>query len=213
MPGAQGLICGGYPATDACYWLPSLKKIRMKKKRYLAASLVFNSRLLVTGGYDGNGYLKSTEWVSATLPHLEDTELPITLYGHSMELINIEGQPTAIVIGGRSSSGPTSRTFLGNLNGAQIQWTDGPTLKTGRRYHASALLQLQDTTYIVVSGGRGGGRSVELMEVTSSQSEWKWTAGKLFFCAHFFAMHLNQSNMFLDLHAMLCHHHHLYQLC
>ena len=57
MPGIdQGLICGGgdpNPVTDSCHLLPSMEKIRMKKKRQAAASLVFKSRLLIAGGYNG----------------------------------------------------------------------------------------------------------------------------------------------------------------
>ena len=62
----------------------------------------------------------------------------------------------------------------------------GPPLMTARSHHASALLQHQETTYIVVAGGwgdvgRGYGNldSVEIWKVTSAPSEWK--AGKLFY--------------------------------
>ena len=113
--------------------------------------------------------------------------MPIQLAGHSMELISLQGQPYAMVIGGTGNlhrSSTSSETFLGNLNGAQIQWTEGPPLMIARYNHASALLQHQETTYIVVAGGgeiddRLELDSVEIWKVTSTPSEW--TAGKLFF--------------------------------
>lgn len=175
MSGGEGIICGGgHPPTDVCYLIPSMEKITMKKKRVAAASLVFNGRLLVAGGVDGND-LKSTEWVSATAPHTEEAEdMPIGLYYHSMEFISLQGQPYAMVIGGSPSPGQaSSKTFLGNLNGAQIQWTEGPPLMTERYKHASALLQHQETTFIVVACGWGGDRSVEILKLTSTPSEWK----------------------------------------
>ena len=67
-------------------------------------------------------------------------------------------------------------------------------MQTGRFGHASALLQRQGTTFIVVAGGTqriASGRgddyldSVELMEVTSTTSELKWKAGKLLFLCSF----------------------------
>ena len=109
MPGGEGIICGGSypPVTDVCHLIPSMEKITMKKKRLGAASLVFNGRLLVAGGYDENyDKLKSTEWVSATAPHTEDAgDMPVGLSDHSMELVRLQGQPYAMAIGGGSSFG------------------------------------------------------------------------------------------------------------
>ncbi len=137
----------------------------------------------------GNG--QGGHWILPGRAGKTGTGMPIKhhyiIYGHSMELISLQGQPTAMVIGGStlalSHSGASSKTFLGNLNGAQIQWTEGPPLMTARSAHASALLQHQETTYIVVAGGDGQGLgytdSVEILKITSTPSEW--TAGKFFF--------------------------------
>ena len=66
--GTHAVLCGGgYPATDECYKITSKETIKfgqMNTKRVSAASVTINSNTLwVTGGYDGNNILSSTEFV------------------------------------------------------------------------------------------------------------------------------------------------------
>ena len=175
----KALICGGilsfWDYSDGCYVIGEGNDVvvTMTEKRLYAASVVHHKQLLITGGRNGNNYLKSTEWISLEDGSGSSTnggDLPMTLYGHSMVAINTS---MAMIIGGYSN-GYSDKTFYFNPMEQPFIWTDGPPLMQARYFHASALLG----QYVVTAGGSGGGSSVEILDLNSSPHQW--TQGKLF---------------------------------
>ena len=180
--GSSPLICGGeYPTTDACYIIGQQETVAvtMTTPRNSAASIVFNGRLFIAGGLGGSGRLKSTEWISLEEGATPAGALPISLYGHSMELIKTTTTKLILIIGG-ISSGVSAKTFYGNPLDSPINWTEGPVLKQARGGHASAIMNEGTSTSVIVSGGLGSGslNSVEILSIRGSPEDWRWKEGK-----------------------------------
>ena len=181
--GSSPLICGGSsPRTAACYIIGQQETVAvtMTTPRSDAASIVFNGRLFIAG--DGS----STEWISLEEGATPAGALPISLYGHSMELIQSTTSKLILIIGGWSSSGGQSaKTFYGNPLDSPINWTDGPDLMEARRYHASAIMNEGTSTSVIVSGGWPLTDTVEILSITGSPQDWSWKQGKFLFCFSF----------------------------
>ena len=179
--GSSPLICGGWsPRTDACYIIGKQETVAvtMTTPRIEAASIVFNGRLFIAGGLGGSGRLKSTEWISPEEGATPAGALPISLYGHSMELIKTTTTKLILIIGG-VSSGASAKTFYGNPLDSPINWTEGPQLMQARSRHASATMN--EGTSVIVSGGWNSGsilRSVEILSIRGSPQDWSWKEGK-----------------------------------
>ena len=149
-----------------------------EKRRYAASVAWANSFLFITGGYNADGTLSSTEYISiddGTQIKSEDMPLPIEL--HSMVAINTT---TVMIMGGFSPTGGClDNTYYYNpMDDKPSNWRDGPSLLEARYDHASAILG----HHIVTSGGWNGWlSSVEILDLQSFPHQW--TQGKLImFC-------------------------------
>ena len=184
--GSSPLICGGedasYDTRDACYIIGQQETgaVTMTTPRWLAASIVFNGRLFIAGGYNGGSGRSTTEWISLEEGSTPAGALPISLYGHSMELIQSTTSKLVLIIGGESSGDASAKTFYGNPLDSPINWTDGPDLMQARYDHASAIMNEGTSTSVIVSGGWQGLSSVEILSITGSPQDWSWKQGKFY---------------------------------
>ena len=55
------------------------------------------------------------------------------------------------------------------------QWVEGPDLKEGRRWAGCGTFNYGDSTYILVVGGTGAGKSVEMLNIRGNA----WFDGKI----------------------------------
>ncbi len=178
------LICGG-ALTDSCYVIGKSSEIiaQLNEKRYEAASVVLSSnKLWITGGYNLDHRIKTTEMVELSQSgeigiSSYGPNLPIPLFGHSMVLIN---ETLAMVIGGTTDIN-SARTWFFNVQSQS--WSNGPELQKARAFHASAVITDTETgiQYVVVAGGTntvaGDLSSVELLAVPSGTA---WRTGIFF---------------------------------
>ena len=183
LSGDQAVICGGQSSFsgaashDMCYVLGQDQTVKMTRARSWAASVVYEGKLLVTGGKNDQGALRTTEWIIGPTPqssgHSSNAgDLATGLHAHSMELYR---PGHAIIIGGYSDTwGRSSKTYVGNLSQKPIRWIEGPRLTTPRYYHASALLKDgSGGASIVVSGGWDGSSFLDSVEMMSEELGWK----------------------------------------
>ena len=170
-------ICGGsYPYTDICFVILNSESqflTNMKTTREFAASSQQEDYLWISGGYDGDNFLSSTEKIHSDGRAIPGPEMPLPLRLHAMVKIN---ENLTLIIGGRSPGNSASkRTFY--YNHKTSEWSDGPELKVGRRYLAAGIVT-DDVTkeeFVVVSGGYDGSNSLKSTVVLMDD---KWTLGK-----------------------------------
>jgi len=190
------VICGGYTGsfrTDACKVLGKNITGNMKEARLTAASIVYNGKLLVTGGFNG-GILSSTEWLTidnnSSLTSEKGEDLPEAMGFHCLE--EIKSSNGMLLIGGITSSTSTSSSTWFKQDQAR-QWEQGPDLNIGRSRHASAVIASTSGAgeVVIVSGGwtaSGSTDTVEIMKTVSSPQIWKWEPGKLVVLLLFFGL-------------------------
>ena len=67
--GGKAIICGGsYPRTDKCHVLTKTESkflTKMSSKRNGARSIIYDDYIFITGGYDGDNELSSTEKIKS----------------------------------------------------------------------------------------------------------------------------------------------------
>ena len=95
----------------------------------------------------------------------EGVNLPLPMYGHCLVRID---DFVIMLIGGMSKNGVLSQTWFIYYG----EWIVGPEIKHPRYLHSCGLQQNK----VVISGGRNEDDlemdSVEMLDVTSSSSEW-----------------------------------------
>ena len=141
----------------------------MKYKRRYAASIVTNTGLWILGGY-GNGYLKSTELVSAT--GVEDkNSLPIALEYACIVKINAT---TGIFTGGWKNKALKSTYYL-DLTNFNIK--PGPDMISERDNHGCSSFTFNGHDIAIVSGGRAADHSsldsTEYLDTSKEDPKWK----------------------------------------
>ena len=118
---------------------------------------------------NGN-YLSSIEIVSPnTRAETLSVQLPTGLAYHCQVPWDLE---TFLVIGGFDSSSGVKETRF--INVKTNQRTDGPSLNTRRYGHACAELQLNEKSYIIVTGGYSDSylRSTEVLDKSNVGQGW-----------------------------------------
>ena len=172
------LICSGYDRydiIDSCYHINSATgqfektKVSLKFKRWRAASIVTNTGLWILGGY-GNGYLKSTELVSAT--GVEDKNpLPIALRDACIVKINAT---TGIFTGGWNNEALKSTYYL-DLTNFNIK--PGPDMISERYWHGCSSFTFNGHDIAIVSGGKADANSyldsTEYLDTSKEDPKWK----------------------------------------
>ena len=147
---------------------------KMNVPRIHARSVVLNkSKIWLTGGADNRIACKSTEIISLIQPPVPGPDLPFTVFGHSMTLVN----PTTIfLIGGIQGNSLEAKTWIIDpTNDFQIE--EGPSLNFARRDHSCSKMRIEGTTYLVVAGGFDQNKiiydSVELLDTSCAKQGWK----------------------------------------
>ena len=174
--GNTPLICGGESFgqyIDECYSLngeTSKFVTKMSVKTSGAASIVLNETILwITGGYNGNVPLASSEYIrlSGSSP---GRYLPMTLERHVMIAINTTH---SMLIGGYASD-YLDLTFY--FNHGNQQWIDGPRLIQARWRHAVGIVndQVTRTNLVIITGGWKGGS----LDSTEILVDSQWLPGK-----------------------------------
>ncbi len=136
-----------------------------------AAALLQDSKLLVTGGFNGIA-LNSAEIFSGVEWESNIPSLPVTVQGHCMVTIN---STTLIVIGGLRDDQFSRKTFYFSIE--KESWTEGPELQNIRIYHSCGKIrknkESQEMSIIVVGGFDASSilSSVEILD--ESSNEWK----------------------------------------
>jgi hypothetical protein len=181
------LVCGGkpytwfpwYTATNVCNVVNQpVQSSEMLEERYNSASLTLNSsHLWVTGGYNGNAYLQTSEFVSIGQPSVKGPDLPYAVYKHCLVVVN---SSTALLCGGENNGG-------NNLNECHYMdledysWSQGPSMMTKRRLHSCGIFKSaahQGRNIVIAAGGINSGYldSVEMLDPTTNT----WNAGKIY---------------------------------
>jgi len=174
------LICGGkknYHITSSCYLLTRSGYQEMPgllEKRDRAASVVTPLGLWVTGGYDGDQYLDTTEIWSNNQSRLH-VRLPKSMSGHCLTSLN---KTHVLLTGGLTEYGPSSASFIYNEEEGFTRIED---MKTRRKDHGCSIIN--DSTVLVAGGSGDDGplSSSEYLDLTSltwspgpelPQTEW-----------------------------------------
>ena len=147
----------------------------MKYKRDDAASIATNTGLWILGGYGSyeskrNGYLKSTELVSAT--GVEDkNSLPIALEYACIVKINAT---TGIFTGGLKNKALKSTYYL-DLTNFNIK--PGPDMISERYRHGCSSFTFNGHDIAIVSGGKADTNSyldsTEYLDTSKEDPKWK----------------------------------------
>ena len=149
----------------------------MISRREGAAGIVHANTFIIFGGYDtnGSGYLSTTEIVTEEGQVTPGPEMPAAVNQHSITSLDAR---TCILTGGSTSNEYYSDvTWI--FDHVSQEFQQGPPLITGRRGHASATLQDQDTKeniVAVVGGYRTGGY---FLDSTEFLRNGQWSPGKL----------------------------------
>ena len=142
----------------------------MKTKRASAAGIVFEEKLHIFGGIDGDK-LNSTEVVSSNGDVIDGPDMPTRVSAHAITSINSK---VSIISGGIEDSFITSQTWFYDHT-TQV-FSAGPTLLEGRLNHGSATIVDKETkaTIPVVTGGfkSFGGSKLVSTELLIN-GEWK----------------------------------------
>jgi len=171
------LMCGGYVSigekgdfSSSCYLLTSSGYQDMPvliNKRAGAASVVTPLGLWVTGGYDGDQDLDTTEvWNNnQSQPHVR---LPEGLMDHCLTSIN----NTHLLLTGGLSISKNKKSAAAYIFSEQDGFTRIQDMKTPRRAHGCSVIN--DST-VVVAGGEQAyeGPSTEYLDLNS----FKWMEG------------------------------------
>jgi len=178
LVGSTPFVCGGYTGSysNACYtlqengaWKQDRTASLNTARGYAASgSVIMSNQLVIAGGL--NNYLSSIELVSpnarsATLPR----GLPFGLYGSCIVPWDAN---TFMVIGGISSSGASRReTYFITPSNKTV--TNGPKLQNARLYVACHDMIVNGEEFIIVIGGRGGEKTIEVLSKARVVDGWK----------------------------------------
>merc|ERR1711915_1019794 len=143
-----------------------VKQQPMIMKRYGAAATATFGEEIITGGYDGDRALKTTEirredgsW------HYFDVDLPEPTWGHCMVAIN---EDQLLLVGGWNYHEYMNTGYLLDKTNIGEGWQQKASLKTKRHSHSCSLVYDSDQNpFVVVAGGVNGGYldSSELFDI------------------------------------------------
>ena len=145
----------------------------MTSRRRGAAGAVHANTFIIFGGKDstGSGKLSTTEIVTEEGQVTPGPEMPVAVDHHSIASLDATKW---ILSGGRTSTTSfTDETWF--FDPVSQEFQQGPPLITGRRNHASATLQDQDTkeNIVAVVGGWNGDR----LDSTEFLRNGEWSPG------------------------------------
>ena len=174
------VICGGYNDIDK--QIHSIAKDQSKclgqlsvRRNHAASVVLSNNTLWVTGGYDRQAKLKTTELVTKDGKTSQGPKLPLPLSSHSIVPLN---SGAFILIGGAGGAGSdwSATHFYEEKKG----WRPGPNLKNGRFRHSAGVLTDRVSTkqYIVAVGGIYAESSLEYLEYPAYPGSNVWMKGK-----------------------------------
>ena len=177
----QPVFCGG---LDNATWYDTSNiniigkpnhGLKMMHPRSLMSSVVLNkSKLWITGGIQRRSSTNSTEIISLDQPPVPGPDLPFTVYGHSMVLVD---STTIYLIGGCQNGQESSKTWIIDpTNNFQIKV--GPSLNISRMEHSCSKMKIEGRIFLAVAGGVKFGSvasldSVELLDTAFPEQGWK----------------------------------------
>ena len=185
--GNTPLICGGrsggHPGhQNFCY---SLKEdgdwqfetqLKTARSRSADGDVIIDNKLVLAGGENAGGYLKTIEVVS---PDFKSETLPISLPEMYGSCIVPWDTNSFMIIGGYGlPSGPRKQTVIINMD--NYKDTTGPDLLTARNDFSCGTICVNGEDFIVVAGGFRAEKSTEYLPKTKDASgTWKksknWT--------------------------------------
>jgi hypothetical protein len=138
-----------------------------------AAAQLKDSKLLVTGGYDGSGsHLNSAEMLTEEGWESNIPSLPVTMYAHCMVTVN---STTVMVIDGIQNGQYSGKTFYFTFG--EESWTEGPELENKRRWHSCGKIRRNKESQemsIIVAGGYADDSYLSSVEILHEGSnEWQ----------------------------------------
>ena len=158
----------------------------MTSRRYGAAGIVLAKSIEIFGGNVGEEPFKlnSTEIITEEGQVSPGPEMPTAVYHHAIAGVN---STTSILTGGRTYHSYSSNYGTYTSENSPLTWyfnhvsqkfQPGPSLITGRRFHASGTIQDQETKedFVAVVGGYGNG--YYFLDSTEFLINGEWTPGK-----------------------------------
>jgi hypothetical protein len=172
------LVCGGgYPGTNVCYVVnqPGQSSEILEERRFSASLTLNRTHLWITGGYNDNGWLKTSEFVSIGQPSVKGPDLPYAVDFHCLVGVN---SSTALLCGGYNG-GDLNECHYMDLE--DHSWSQGPSMMTKRRYHSCGIFKSaahQGRNIVIAAGGNTGAYldSVEFLDLTTNT----WIEGKIY---------------------------------
>ena len=150
------ILCGGLMEGFRLP-IPSLKG-----KREHAKGVQLGELWWVTGGYDGNNVLASTELRQADGTWKTHENLPEASYHHCMTRVN---DTHVILVGGYNSRSALRATYLYSI---KTGWKKLKDMKAGRYQHSCTMI---DQDRLLVTGGYNTYQTTEVY--TLSRDEWR----------------------------------------
>jgi hypothetical protein len=149
----------------------------MLEERGFSASLTLNSsHLWVTGGWNGNAYLQTSEFVSIGQPSVQGPDLPYAVDGHCLVGVN---SSTALLCGGSNNDQYFNECHY--MDWEDHSWSQGPSMMAKREEHSCGIFKSaahQGRNIVIAAGGFNGADldSVEFLDPTTNT----WNAGKIY---------------------------------
>jgi hypothetical protein len=172
------LVCGGAPATNVCYVVnkPGQSSEMLEERGYSASLTLNSSHLWVTGGYNGNVWLQTSEFVSIGQPSVQGPDLPNAVGNHCLVGVN---SSTALLCGGSNNGGDLNECHYMDLE--DHSWSQGPFMMTKRRTRSCGIFKSaahQGRNIVIAAGGYNGAflDSVEFLDPTTNT----WNEGKIY---------------------------------
>ena len=167
------ILCGGlmegFRLPDCFKWVfgskdwlgfPAIPS--MKGKREYAKGVQLGELWWVTGGYDGNNVLASTELRQADGTWKTHENLPEASYHHCMTRVN---DTHVILVGGYNRRAVMRATYLYSI---KTGWKKLKDMKAGRYLHSCTMI---DQDRLLVTGGYNTYQTTEVY--TLSRDEWR----------------------------------------
>jgi hypothetical protein len=181
-PSGLPLVCGGYPATSACYGLSSTgwsprSSMSIPRNMYGFAFNRFSKEILFVALGSNNDYGYSIEFYHASYGGwlIADVQFPIVIRGNCAVFIN---ESTVLNIGGVNwkKMTPINYTFFVTLTTI----VRGPSLKISRERHGCARIFRNSTSsdyvYIVAGGLIDLTQPTDSVEIFDPQTN-EWSDG------------------------------------
>ena len=175
------LICGGY-FTKECYIMGIemrwTKHTDMKEFRYTPSSMVIQDYLWVTGGWDGNKILETTEKIHLNGRVEFGINLPYPVEGHCM----VEHLQSVYLLGGRTIESLYRKDVLKYQADNEFSHSVGQSMTHKRFIFACGVFYSQlhsNRPIIVVAGSHDGPgkKTGEFWDFTNPQATWQLTGG------------------------------------